>query len=137
CLTRQRQRVEDLVKLLERSEADADTLAGAVEAVAELPPASACADELALLGVQPPPPTIEAGVEGLRRDLRRAGDLRRLGRLEEGLRLAEQTEQAARELGYPPLVAEALAELAMAEFEGGSLQRGAERMQEAIDAAEL
>jgi predicted Ser/Thr protein kinase/tetratricopeptide (TPR) repeat protein len=137
CLTRQLQRVEDLVTLLATSGIDGDTLAGAVEAVAELPAASACADELALLGVQPPAPTIEAEVEELRRELGRAGDLRRMGRLEEGLTLAEQTELAARELGYRPLMAEARAELAMAEIEGGSLQQGTERMQEAIDAAEL
>jgi tetratricopeptide (TPR) repeat protein/predicted Ser/Thr protein kinase len=137
CLTRQRQRVEDLVTLLATPGVDGDTLAGAVEAVAELPAASACADELALLGVEPPAPTIEAEVERLRRDLGRAGDLRRLGRLEEGLTLAEHSELAARELGYRPLIAEALAELAMAELTGGSLQQGTERLQEAIDAAEL
>jgi tetratricopeptide (TPR) repeat protein/predicted Ser/Thr protein kinase len=137
CLTRQRQRVEDLAALLETPGIDGDTLAGAVEAVAELPAASACADELALLGVEPPAAAIEEEVERLRRELGRAGDLRRLGRLEESLTLAEQTEVAARELGYQPLIAEALAELAKAELEGGSLEQGTERLQEAIDAAEL
>ena len=137
CLTRQRQHVEDLVELLTTAQADGDTLAGAVEAIIELPPASTCADDLSLLGVEPPPPTSETQVEALRRELARAADLRLLGRLDEGMSATEQTELAARALGYRPLMAEVLAELAKAELEAGSLQRGTERLQEAIDAAEL
>jgi tetratricopeptide (TPR) repeat protein/predicted Ser/Thr protein kinase len=137
CLTRQRQRVEDLVELLQQPGTDGDALASAVEAVAELPPASGCEDELALLGVEPPADGIEEQVEGLRRDVGRARELRLLGRMDEGLTLAEVTERAARELGYGPLLAEALGELAKAELAAGSSTRGLERMQEAIDAAEL
>ncbi|MFV8753552.1 protein kinase domain-containing protein [Nannocystaceae bacterium ST9] len=137
CLTRQRQRVEDLVDLLLEPSADGDALAGAVEAVADLPSASACADELALLGVDPPGPAIADEVELLRRELGRARELRLLGRLDEALTLAEQSERAARELGYGPLRAEASAELAKAELAASLFPRGAERMQAAIDDAEL
>ena len=137
CLTRQRQRVEDLVALLIQPELDGDALAGAVEAVADLPDAAACESELALLGVEPPPDAIADQVEALRRDIARAHELRLLGRVDEGLALAEASEQAARELGYGPLLAEALAELARLDFDAGSITRGAERMQSAIDAAEI
>ncbi len=137
CLTRQRQQVEDLVDLLGQPGTDGDALANAVDAVADLPLASACADELSLLGVEPPAEGIADEVEVLRRDVGRAHELRLLGRVDEGLTLAEQTERAARELGYGPLLAEALAELAKAELAAGSLQQGVERMQEAIDRAEV
>ncbi|WP_181197360.1 serine/threonine-protein kinase [Enhygromyxa salina] len=136
CLTRQRQQVQDLVELLLAPGSSAGGLAAAVEAVAELPAAAACEDELALLGVKPPPLAIADEVEVLRREVVRAQELRLLGRVDEGLTLAEQTERAAGELGYGPLVAEALGELAKAEIVGGSLVRGTERMQEAIDEAE-
>ncbi len=137
CLTRQRQRVEDLVALLLEPQTGSDELARAVEAVAELPQAAACEDELALLGLEPPPPGIHEQVEELRREIGRAHELRLLGRVEEALTLAAQAEAAAAELGYGPVHAEALAELAKGEFEGGSLADAAARMQDAIDAAEL
>jgi tRNA A-37 threonylcarbamoyl transferase component Bud32/tetratricopeptide (TPR) repeat protein len=137
CLTRQRQRVEDLVDLLATADTDAPVLAGALDAVLELPSAAACADELALLGVEPPPSTLEREVEQLRRDLDKSATLRRLGRVSEALTLAETGEQRARALGYRPLLAESLAELAKAEIEGGSLERGMTRMAEAIDESEL
>src|SRR5690606_17721871 len=106
----------DLVGLLLPPHASADALAGAVDAVAELPAASACEDELALLGLEPPPAAIADRVEALRRDVDRAHELRLLGRVDEGLTLAERTEAATRELDYGPLRAEALAELANAEL---------------------
>ncbi len=137
CLTRQRQRVEDLVALLAAPSEDGETLAHAVEAVAELPPASACNDELALLGIAPPPPELHDDVEAIRRDLGRAKQLRLLGRVEDGLRLAEHSEQAANDLEYGPLLAEALAEYARAEFAAGSQELATERIQHAIDSAEL
>jgi hypothetical protein len=136
CLTRQRQQVQDLVELLLLPGGSMDALAAAVEAVAELPAASACKDELALLGVKPPPSAIVDRVEDLRRDVVRAQELRLLGRVDEGMTLAEATERGARELGYGPLLAEALGELAKAEIVGGSLVRSTERMQLAIDEAE-
>ena len=137
CLTRQRQQVEDLVDLMLESSASADALAGAVEAVAELPSATACEDELALLGVKPPSPAISREVESLRREVVRAAELRLLGRVDEALELAEQTEREARKLDYGPLQAEALAELAKSELAAGSLEQGVERMLAAIDEAEL
>ncbi|PRQ04882.1 serine/threonine-protein kinase [Enhygromyxa salina] len=137
CHTRQRRRVEDLVGLLLEPGIAADGLANAVEAVAALPPATACEDELALLGVEPAPPTIAARVEQLRRDVDRAHELRVLGSVEAGLELAESAHRAAVGLGYGPLIAEALAELAKAELSAGSLEQALERLQEAVDAAEI
>ncbi|MCA9708517.1 MAG: serine/threonine protein kinase, partial [Myxococcales bacterium] len=137
CLTRQRGRAGDLVELLLLPTLDADTLAAAVDAVAELPPGSACDDELALLGIDPPPPAIADQVETLRRDLDRAHELRLLGFVDQALTLAEQTERATRPLDYGPLHAEALAELAKAEGAGGSMPRALEWMQRAIDTAEI
>jgi tetratricopeptide (TPR) repeat protein/predicted Ser/Thr protein kinase len=137
CLARQRQRAGDLVELLlEPHGGSADALAGAVDAVAELPMASACEDE-PMLGPPPPPAAIAEEVEALRRDVDRAHELRLLGRVEEGLALAERTEVAARSLGFGPLLAEALAERAKAELAGASLPVAMAHLQDAIDAAEL
>ncbi|MEM9457914.1 MAG: protein kinase [Myxococcota bacterium] len=137
CLARQRQQAGDLVDLLTGSQTDVDSLAGAVDAVAELPHASTCDDQMALLGLDLPPPGIADQVATLRRELDRARGMRLLGRVEQGLILAEQTERAAQPLDYGPLHAEALAELAKAELTGGSTSRAIERLQQAIDTAEI
>ncbi|KIG17274.1 High-affnity carbon uptake protein Hat/HatR [Enhygromyxa salina] len=137
CHTRQRRRVEDLVGLLLEPGVTEQALANAVEAVAALPSTAACEDELSLHGVEPGPPGIINEVESLRRELGRAHELRLLGSVEAGLQLAEATHVAAVELGYGPLQAETLTELAYAELAAGSLETALERILQAIDAAEL
>ncbi|MCA9709103.1 MAG: protein kinase, partial [Myxococcales bacterium] len=136
CLTRQRRGVEDLVGLLLESAGDEAVLASAVEVVTALPSASACEDELALLGVEPPPQDRSEAVEALRRDIARAKQLRALGRVEQGLARAEGNEQAARALDYGPVLAEAQGELARAEAAAGSRSRALEYLQVAIDTSE-
>ncbi len=136
CLTRQRQRVRGLVDLLVQPGLDGDTLAKAVSAVAQIPQASACDDELALMGVDPPPPAIADQVSALRQDIDHAHELRVLGRVDEAMTLAERSEREARTLGYGPLHAEALAEFGKTEATAGSLPSAMLTLQIAIDTAE-
>ncbi|EDM74068.1 serine/threonine kinase family protein [Plesiocystis pacifica SIR-1] len=141
CLERQRRAVGELVELLlEPASVDparrGDELARAVEFIAAQPSPEACQTQLALLGLEPPPAEAVEAVEGVRLDIERAHQLRVLGRLERGAELAEASDLAAVELGYGPLMAEARAERGKAELATGSLTRGRELVQEAIDLAE-
>ncbi|MBL9107609.1 MAG: serine/threonine protein kinase, partial [Myxococcales bacterium] len=106
CLGRQRTRVSALVDVL--ATADRSVVENAVQAVAALPSAQACADAEALLAAPPPSdPQTTLRVDQMRRQLAQAGALEDTGRYEQGLVLAEKVRGEAALLGYAPLDAEA------------------------------
>ena len=135
CLLRQSAHVKELVRGVERG--DAQTLAAAVVAAGQLPRPGDCAAPLARLGVEPPPGVAASVVETLRADIEVVRAQRLLGHLDVSLARAELVDTAARELGYTPLEAEARAQLAKAEDEGGVPRRAAELYDEAIHLAEV
>jgi tetratricopeptide (TPR) repeat protein/tRNA A-37 threonylcarbamoyl transferase component Bud32 len=98
--------------------ADPKTVENAAQAAARLPGVAACADRRRLEERIPPPedPRTRGAVEEARSALARARALEVAGRYAEGLLLARGAVARARELGYRPLLAEALYRL-------GKLQR--------------
>jgi tetratricopeptide (TPR) repeat protein/predicted Ser/Thr protein kinase len=134
CLVRGRRQAGELVDAL--LAAPPRELGGAIEASAELSDPHRCADELALLGVAPPPRAIEGEVEQLRGDVLHAHDLRLLGHVDQALERIEQTRERAEALDHGPLLAEVLGEQAKAEFVAGTRERAAELLAAAIAEAE-
>jgi predicted Ser/Thr protein kinase/tetratricopeptide (TPR) repeat protein len=135
CLLRQAQQASFLIDGVIGG--DASTLAEAVAGVDELPDPRACATDLAARGIEPPPRPAAAAVEALRSQLDQAYAARVLGDWEVALGHARAVERAATRLGYAPLVAEAQAELAMAEDVGGSPQHAAKLYDAAIHISEV
>ena len=121
--------------------ADAGTVERGAELLAGLPAVAACRDgEALLLGVQPPAdPALAAQVAAVQAQLAAARMQRLSGHRTEALQLA--TTQLARSaaLPYPPLRAEALAELGLLGRDGGApaeLAVAEQRLLEAVDLAE-
>jgi hypothetical protein len=134
CLMRQRADVGELVEAV--AQGSADTLARALVAVAGLPRPDDCAREQAALAVEPPPPMLASDVELLRRELTVVHTERMLGRFDDARARVDTVITAAVELDYPPLEAEARAELAKIEREHGDGWRGAALYDEAIHLAQ-
>lgn len=95
------------------AEADARAIDRAVEAAHALPALDDCRDVDALRrGVQPPDdPDVHAEVTLLRSQLEEADSLEDADRTQEAIVLAESVLARARQLGYGPLIAEALVRL--------------------------
>jgi len=106
CLERQRRRVNAMVGVLR--EADAQVMAGLSELLAELPDVEACADGLALGGVEPGPvaPEVARALDGAYEDLERVRALLFVGRLGEAETLLASLRDEIDELGHPPIVLE-------------------------------
>ena len=136
CLTRQRRQVAGLVDAMLTAEGKpARVSAGAVEAVARLPGVEAC-DALVVAALEPPPTAIAEQVEAVRDQVWLAHELRLLGQYARATALSDDARSRADSLGYGPLRAEAAAEQAKAELDGGSLERGHAQLLAAIDLAE-
>jgi tetratricopeptide (TPR) repeat protein/predicted Ser/Thr protein kinase len=103
CLDERLQHVEATLTIL--SDANAEVVGNAVEAVAGLPSLARCSDERALRAELPPPDDVELAqrVASLDEQLIAAETLRRTGEFERGLALARTILDAARELDYEPL----------------------------------
>lgn len=111
CLDRGRAQVAALVS--ELSAGTRDTVQRAVEAAEALPAIYACSDtESMMYGLEPPPAAIAREVAGVREQLAQAVTLERLGRPEESLVLARNARAASERLKYPPVHAEAFAQMA-------------------------
>jgi tetratricopeptide (TPR) repeat protein/tRNA A-37 threonylcarbamoyl transferase component Bud32 len=106
CLDRRRAGLEAIIDAL--SAGDAATVERAVEAVAKLKPIEVCSDRERLLAAVPPPDDARTAerVADLRERLERATAISGAGRYEDSLALVEGLLVEARELEYPPLIAE-------------------------------
>ncbi|HEX7941699.1 MAG TPA: tetratricopeptide repeat-containing protein kinase family protein, partial [Gemmatimonadaceae bacterium] len=113
CLDRGKRQLAALVGELSRGAADA--VEHAVEAASALPELEACSRaENLLFGVAPPPVAVAADVAKVRDRLAQARTLEQLGRYDESLGVARQASTATDRLGYPPVHAEALVQVARA-----------------------
>jgi tetratricopeptide (TPR) repeat protein/predicted Ser/Thr protein kinase len=109
CLDRRRQEVRALVDLF--VSADDKVAQRGPQAASSLPGLDECKNADALRQVLPPPRTREAHerVAALRTRLAEAHALYEAGQYANGLELAQSAVRDARQLGYAPLLAEALA----------------------------
>jgi tetratricopeptide (TPR) repeat protein len=113
CLDRGKRQLAALVGELSRGAADA--VEHAVEAASALPELEACSrSETLLFGVVPPPAAVAAEVGKVRDRLAQARTLEQLGRYDESLAIAREASTATEHLGYPPVHAEALVQVARA-----------------------
>jgi serine/threonine protein kinase len=138
CLDRGRRQLAALVT--ELGAAAPGTVERAVEATEALPDLEACrrAENL-LFGLAPPPVPVAAEVAKLRDQIARASALELLGRYDESLAVARQANTTAEQLGYPPVHAEALAQVARGVQVPGTADARAEAERlyvEALDIAE-
>jgi len=108
CLDKRMLELRGLVKVL--ADADREVVARAVDAASALTPIERCADTEALRSAVPPPddPEVERRVEAIRERMAEGQAMYAAGRHAAGLELAEGLVREARELGYEPLLAEAL-----------------------------
>ncbi len=109
CLDRRTSALAALVELFSRR-GDVDVLDNAAQAVAALPPVSACADIDALQAPNTPPgdAATRVHVDELRDALARVEALHHAGKYAEGLERATLVANEANATGYAPLVAEVL-----------------------------
>ncbi|MEM9458934.1 MAG: tetratricopeptide repeat protein [Myxococcota bacterium] len=107
CLDDRLRRVDDLVAVLER--ADAEVVQRAVSAVVALPSLGRCADVVALRNRLPPPddPAVAEAVLGLREQIGQARARLHAGRYQEARALAISVRREAAGVGYRPALAEA------------------------------
>ncbi|AKJ01598.1 serine/threonine-protein kinase [Archangium gephyra] len=113
CLERRRAQLRELTELFARGP-DRDNLSKAVQVVQSLPPLSACADAKALTATVPLPeePSVRTTVEALRAQVDRLATLRMAGRYREALAPGEALLPRVEQVGYGPLVAQTLYEVA-------------------------
>jgi len=87
----------------------------AIEATEALPELAACSHtENLVFGLAPPPVLVAARVAAVRDQVARAFTLELLGRDEAALVIAREASATAKGMGYPPVYAEALAQVARA-----------------------
>ncbi|WAS98261.1 tetratricopeptide repeat protein [Nannocystis punicea] len=124
CLEDRRHELDALLGVL--AGADADAVEHARDAVEALPPPARCADLDALRAeVDSPPPALVDAVQALRDQLSVAHAEATAGHPGAGLTLIEAAEQRSRDLGYRPLRAQVLAELADQLFDASRYDEGA------------
>ena len=116
------------------SATDTAVLLEAVNAAQALPPLERCADVPALRTVVPPPAdaSTRSKVAALRVDLADVKALTDTGQWPTALRKAGPVVEAARALGYEPLLAEALAARAWLENESGNPSAATKTLAEAV-----
>jgi eukaryotic-like serine/threonine-protein kinase len=109
CLETRRRGLGAVTELLAAGESSA--VDHTFELLGRLRPLAPCADAIALASAieLPDDPTLRAAVEAQRNELARARVLIDAGRIVDAVALAEAAVTAARELDYPPLLAETLA----------------------------
>ena len=120
------------------SHADGKAIEQAVSAADALSPVTDCANTVALQRPLPRPanPALRARVRELGVDLARAKALGDSGNVRQGLALAQATVDAARPLGYKPLVAKALLRAGiLTSLDYSDDKRAADTLDEAILAA--
>jgi len=130
CLDARREELGALVQIFVA--ADAKTVETAVQAAHKLSSLTACADARALSGMTPPPP--DERVQTVRTQIAAAKALGDAGRLSDARKLAAKALAGAREIGWRPLVADALLREAYAM--GAAGEDPAQALREALSAAE-
>ena len=132
CLEGQRGALRALTDLFSR--ADGGALVQAVNAVHALPAVDRCADISALRAVIPPPtdPTMRARIAELEKRLAETKALSDTGQWAAAQRQVEPLVEAARAIGYEPLLAEALNSLGWLEGEVGDPMVSAKTSEEAV-----
>jgi eukaryotic-like serine/threonine-protein kinase len=135
CLEGPRAAMKALTDVLTRT--DAAVLVEAVNAAQALPPLERCADVPALRAVVPPPPDTETRerVAVLRGHLAEVKALTDTGQWPAASRKAGPLVEAARAVGYEPLVAEALAAQCWLEIQTGDATTAAKTLEAEIWAA--
>ncbi len=135
CLDRGRRELVALVGALTR--ADATAVERGTEATSSLPRLELCEDlERLRQGVAPAPPEQQAAVNELREALAGARSVYRLGDYASAARLLEPALERAREVGYAPLLAEALLVQGTVMGNRGELADAERVLLEAVDLAE-
>jgi tetratricopeptide (TPR) repeat protein len=135
CLERRLQDVKAVTGVL--ASADAALVAKAVDAIALLPSLRSCADVTTLSQVEPPPDSVKAREE-IARISSQVAQLKALtdaGRYQQGKEVAESAVKAASELGFRPLLAEALLWRGWLESRNGEFAPSERHLTEALRAA--
>jgi serine/threonine-protein kinase len=136
CLARAKAEFNTLVETLS-ADVD-DTLARrATRLVTNLPDPDLCAREQRYAYELPPPndPELQAEVDKARTRLAGAKVHRTAGRYVEALTIAKEVQRTAQDIGFEPLVVEAMAEVAGNLRYGGDLEDAVERLEETYFAA--
>lgn len=136
CLQQRLGGLQALTSLL--GNADAQTVEQAVHAANGLGDLALCGDLRLLRERVPPPeqPEVRARVQLVREELASAAALYSTSKYPQGLQVAASAVGAAQELGYRPLLAEALLQLGVLRRASGSPVKAQEDLQEARWAAE-
>ncbi|MEM6993107.1 MAG: serine/threonine-protein kinase [Myxococcota bacterium] len=133
CLARGQAELSALLDLLEAG--DPIAVEHALAAVQDLPPPRRCADpQLYSVATLQPEPQDAARVEALRPELGQVAALRRAGLSEAGHARAEALATQAREVGYAPLLAQAVLHVAAFHLERGQPVQAERAYREALAA---
>lgn len=132
CLDDRLDELDALMKVL--TSADTDVVHRSIQAASTLPAISACADVDALTAKLAPPkdPVVAETVDGLRKRLFNAAARLRAGRYSQALSAANEVVSVARQLDYPPILAEALLTAGLASTEAGDYPAAEESLEEAF-----
>jgi tetratricopeptide (TPR) repeat protein len=131
CLVDQLARVREQLRVL--LDGDRRTVAQAWALAGSLPHASACEDDALLqAGIALPDASAQTTIDEVREQLNTAAAERFAGHAERNAERLASARTQADSLGYPPLLAEVLAEQAATEFMVGSPKRGVELLELAI-----
>ena len=133
CLDRGQRGLEALVGVLGAGGPGA--VEHAIEAAEALPELDACRrPEDLLFGLAPPPAPVRDQVIAVRKQLAHASALESTGSYQESLAIARDVSPVAKELGYPPVYAEALVETARALASRGTAEARVEAQRLYFDA---
>ena len=135
CLARRLDEFDALLTVFEQ--ADVAVVERSLAAVQNLPRLRACAQLEALLDPVPPPddPSVAVELEDLRPELARVSALQRAGLYEVAIGPARDLVARADELGYDPLHAEALEQLAQCEAARSETAAAEQHLREAVTTA--
>jgi eukaryotic-like serine/threonine-protein kinase len=136
CLERRLQDVKAVTGVL--ASADAALLPKAVDTVAVLPSLRGCADVATLSQVEPPPedPKVREEMNRISGELSKLKAMTDAGRYKPAKEVAEQAVKAASELGYRPLVAEALLGQGVLEARSADYAQAERHLNQAVWAAQ-
>ncbi len=135
CLNRRRDRLRDLTEVLSTSP-DGSLLDRAVQAVSELGDLEDCSDQALLAAdVAPPAPDRANAVAALRRRIDHVQVLRATGRYDDAITAINAAVTDARDLDYPPVLAEALLVNGMVRDASGDAHGAESALREAATAA--
>jgi len=118
CLDRSKAELAAFVALLEK--ADGRTVERAASAAGNIGDVARCSDPAELgAAIAPPPPAQVRDVDALREDTAKLSPLFELGKWNEALAQGKDVVERVRKVGYKPLLARALAQLAHVETNTG------------------